>query len=242
MSFFTDAQRAQLAFQNATTQAQQTTKDIFNQFGMSRVDPNGNWSTANAASAFDPTRVVNFTGGNASINQAELDSLSAGKFGTGFGYNKLSQTMGSAAEQEAQVLQSVRSRGLGGGGLMNQARAAAESSQGRMQAQTGKELIAALGQDYGTVGQSYNDYQAALAGTAGAGAMSTAGIQAESTTATPAAVTASANQGGGSSNVAVGKVGSPVNAPANPKMYQNYTGPGGFKWQFITNKGWVRKA
>lgn len=242
MSFFTDAQRAQMAFQNATAQAQQTTRDIFNQFGMTRVTPSGQWTTGAAASAFDPTNVVNFTGGNASINQAALDNIASGQFGTAFGYNKLQQAMGESAGAESAAMTNLASRGVGGGGLAKQTRAAAESMQGRAQADVGKQMLAALGQNYGTVGQSYNDYQAALAATAGAGAMSTAGVQAESPMATPASVTAPANQGGGKSNVAIGKVGSPVNAPANPKHQQRYTGPGGFKWQFIGGKGWVRTA
>jgi hypothetical protein len=242
MSFFTDAQRAQMAFQNATQQAQQTTRDIFNQFGMTRVDSSGQWNTGTAAAAFDPTKVVNFTGGNASINQDTLSGLASGQFGTAFGYNTLQKTMGEAAGAEAGIMQNVRSRGLGGGGLARQMQSAAESAQGRAQADVGKQMLAALGQNYGTVGQSYNDYQSALASTAGAGAMGTAGVQAQSPVTAPAAVTAPANQGGGSSNVAIGKVGSPVNAPANPKNQQRYTGPGGFKWQFIGGKGWVRTA
>lgn len=242
MATFTDAQRATAAFQNATLQAQQATKDIFNQFGMTRLGPGGQWSTGAAASAFDPNNVVNFTGGNASINQGALDALSSGKFGSAFGYNTLQQTMGEAAGAEAAAMSGLRGRGIAGGGLSKQIRSAAESAQGRTQADVGKQMLAALGQTYGTVGQAYNEQQAALGAAVMGGASNVSTTEANAPATAPPSVTASANQGGGKSNVAIGKVGSPVNAPANPKNQQRYTGPGGFKWQFIGGKGWVRTA
>jgi hypothetical protein len=220
MGTFTDAQRAEVAFGNATERAQQATRDIFNQFGMTRFNQNTGWSTSNSASAFDPTQIVSFSGGVAQINQGALDQAASGRFGTAMGYNRLGSVMNQSAENEYNATANVRNRGLGAGkgGLVNQARAAAESQQGRAQAGVGQELLAALGQQYGNYGGAYDDKETARLGYLASSASTNSDNQANSTAKSPA----------------TGTAGKPT-APGT-KMYQRVNG---FQWLGKT-KGWVK--
>lgn len=235
-----------MAFANAGKMAEQTTRDIFNQFGMTRFDPSTGWNTANAAGAFDPTKIMNFSGGVASINQGALDAAQAGKFGTSMGYGALASAMGQSADNEYAAVQNVRSRGLGGGGLANQARAAAESQQGRAQAQVGKDLISALSKTYGDLGGSYNNYQSALSGQAAASAAQSSATAAETPTNTPGTQESSISILPLADRQAYTKLGTPTgNVPTSPVAGQLYTGTMGVTWvyrpQGPSGAGWYKQ-
>lgn len=218
MSFLSDPQRAQIAFQNATEQARRATNDIFNQFGLTRYNPSTGWTTANAASSFSPNNIVDTSGSVATIKQGQLDALASGKFGTSMGYGRLADVMGQASDNEYAATQDVRNRGLGAGksGLVAQARAAAESNQGRAQANVGKEVISALGQTYGDYGTSFNNFQEARINAAGEGG----NTQSEAMGGSTAANSASSGK------------------PTNPgtRMYQRKNG---YQW-LGAKKGWVK--
>ena len=235
-----DATIAAAAFDTAVKQAQGTTKSIFDSFGVTSADPTtGKWTTGAAGSAFDPSKVMqrDATTGIITPNQSYIDSLSTTGFGTGFGYNQMSNAMEQGAANEASVAASYRGRGLGGGGLMNQARSAAESNQTRNQAGVAASLIAKLGETYGGVATSASNFMGTMVDTATVGGVTdsttlagTTGNTPESTTA-PAAFTTLGTPGG-------------TNVPKNPRGGQPYTGPGGTKWQYRINgpagKGWYK--
>ena len=237
-----DATIAAGAFETAIKQASGATKSIFDSFGVTSKDPTtGNWTTSAAGSAFDPSRVVKQNAdGTIVTDQAYLDSLSTTGFGTGFGYNQMSSAMGAGAGNEAGVAASYRGRGLGGGGLMNQARSAAESEQTRGQSAVAASLIEKLGQTYGGVATSASGYMSSMIDTASAAGVTDSTTLAGTTGNAPTAPTPTAPAAKFST------IGTPggKDVPKNPRGGQPYTGPGGVSWQYRMNgpagKGWYK--
>jgi len=219
MAFVSDSARAQSAFNTAIEQAKYTTRDIFNSFGLTRQDPStGAWTTSSSSSAFDPSKLLSYNAdtGAVSTNQAQIDALGRGEFGTAMGYNRMSNVIGQAGTREALAKANLRSRGLGRGGLMSQAASAAESSQMQEQAGVGAELLAALGQTYGSVGGAVSDFYSGVIEGAGAGGQQVSAASAASSVNAPVAPTA-------------GKPTTP-----GSKMYELKNG---YRW--MGKKGWV---
>lgn len=242
MAFITDSVRAQNAFNTALDQAKYTTRDLFASFGLSKQNPStGQWSTTVAGESFAPSNIVNFNQetGVASINQAALDQAKAGEFGTAFGYNRMTETMGNAATREAAAMSALRSRGIGGGGLGRQAQAASEAMQSQEQAGLISELLGGLGQTYASTSQQFGDWMTSRINEAGSSAQTVSQTMAESPYSAPAATPAA-------STGEYSRKGTPEgNVPKNPPGGKLYTGPGGVTWQYRINgpqgKGWYRK-
>lgn len=173
MAFITDSVRAQNAFNTALDQAKYTTRDLFTSFGITQKNPNtGQYTTTAAGDAFSPANIVTFNEqtGVASVNQAALEAAKAGEMGTAFGYNRMSQTMGTGASREAAAMAALRNRGIAGGGLARQTQAAAEASQTQEQAGLISELLSSLGGVYGSTTEKFGDWMTSRideAGTAG---------------------------------------------------------------------------
>lgn len=228
MAYITDSEAARGAFQTATTRAQEAVKGLFNSFGFTRQSPQGSWSTASAASAFDPSNFVTFNSdpdpgtARVTVNTEGIRAAGSGAYGTAFGYNRLSDVMGSAASREALAKSALRGRGIGRGGLVSQAAQSSEAMQGRETGQVGAEFLASLGDIYGQIGASVGDVTTANIESSGAGAVA----QAASTpvmTAPPAA----------SAPAAAATVPRPTGAG---RMYER-RGP----WQYLgANRGWVK--
>jgi hypothetical protein len=245
MAFITDSVRAQNAFNSALDQAKYTTRDLFASFGLSKQNPStGQWSTSVAGEEFAPGNIVNFNEqtGVASINQAALDQASAGEFGTAFGYNRMSETMGTAAAREAAATAALRGRGIMGGGLARQAQAASEGMQAQEQAGIISELLGGLGQTYAGTSQQFGDWMTSRINEAGTTAQTVAGTNAENPYAAPAATPAATPAAGGYTKL--GTPGGP-NVPKNPRGGKLYTDPRQVTWQYRINgpqgKGWYRK-
>jgi hypothetical protein len=187
MAFTSDVDRAQAAFNSALKQAEYTTRDIFNSFGLSRQDPStGAWNTATSSTAFNPANLTTYDAntGVVGINQEQINALGKGQFGTAFGYNRMSEAMGQGAVGEASAKAGLRSRGIMGGGLAGQAASTAESQQTQQQAGVGADLLAALGQTYGSIGQGLTGLFSGAVETAGTGGQAiSAAAGAGSTTA-----------------------------------------------------------
>lgn len=244
MSFITDSVRAQNAFNAALDQAKYTTRDLFASFGLSKQNPaTGQWSTTVAGESFAPSNIVNFNQetGVASINQGALDQARSGEFGTAFGYNRMSQTMGEAAARESAAMSALRSRGIAGGGLSRQTQAAAEAAQSQEQAGLVSELLSGLGQTYASTSQQFGDWMTSRINEAGTTAQTVAQTNAEAPYSDSAPPAAAPSAGGGYT-----RKGTPGgNVPKNPPGGKLYTGPGGVQWQYRINgpegKGWYRK-
>jgi len=218
-----DASIAQAAFSTALEQARGATKNIFDSFGVSSKDPaTGAWTTGAAGSAFDPSKVVQQdANGVITTNQDYLNSLSTTGFGTGFGYNQMSSAMEQGAGNEAAVAANYRGRGLGGGGLMNQARTAAESEQTRGQSGVAASLIEKLGQVYGNVATSASGYMGSMMDAASA-----------------AGVTDSTTLGGITGNAPTTPPVAPSSDtfPANPHQNQRWHNAAGVQYQYLGGK------
>lgn len=210
-----DIDRAMQAWDTALVDAKYATKNLYNSFGLTTAGPSG-WSTANSAAAWDPSKLLSYNQGTGivSTNQAALDQMGSAQFGVGFGYNKMTDVMGQGASNELAALANLRSRGVAGGGLAQQARTAAESSQGRAQAGVVSDLISSLGQTYGNVASTVGAAYGSGIDTAASGAASASDASAASTTSPPATAT----------------------PPANAKNYQRWTSPTGVKYQFVNGK------
>lgn len=210
-----DIDRAMQAWDTALVDAKYATKNLYNSFGLATAGPGG-WSTANSASAWDPSKLLTFNKdtGIVGTDQAALGQMGSAQFGVGFGYNKMTDVMGQGASNELTALANLRSRGVAGGGLAQQARTAAESMQGRGQAGVVSDLISSLGQTYGNVASTVGAAYGSGIDTAAAGAASASDASAAATTTPPATAT----------------------PPPNAKAYQRWTSPQGIKYQFINGK------
>lgn len=243
MAFITDQVRAQNAFNTALDQAKYTTRDLFASYGLSKQNPQtGQWSTSVAGEEFAPSSVVDFnqSTGVASINQAALDQAQAGEFSTAFGYNKMSQAMGSSAAREAAAKAALRGRGITGGGLTQQVESAAEAQQAQEQAGIVSSLLTDLGQVYGGTQQAFGDWMTSRIEAAGTSGQQVAEVNAANPVGTPPAESTSSTGG----YTVKGTPGG--NAPKNPPGGKLYTGPGGVTWQYRINgpqgRGWYKKG
>jgi hypothetical protein len=217
MAFTSDVDRAQAAFNSALDQAKYTTRDLFNSFGLSRQDPStGAWNTTTSSNAFNPANLVTYDAntGVVGINQAQVDQLASGQFGTAFGYNRMSEAMGAGASREALAKASLRSRGISGG-LMSQAASTAEAQQTQQQAGVGAELLSALGQTYGGIGQGLTGLFSGAVETAGTGGQAISAAAGNVSTSTP-------------TNTKPSQPGSKMYDLSNDK-----------KWRWMGAKGWV---
>jgi hypothetical protein len=243
MAFITDQVRAQNAFNTALDQAKYTTRDLFASYGLSKQNPQtGQWSTSAAGEEFAPGNIVSFdqSTGVASINQAALDQAQAGEFSTAFGYNKMSQTMGSSAAREAAAKAALRGRGITGGGLTQQVESAAEAQQAQEQAGIVSGLLTDLGQVYGGTQQAFGDWMTSRIEGAG-----TSGQQvAETNASNPYGAEGPPSAASSGGYTVKGTPGG--SAPKNPPGGKLYTGPGGVTWQYRINgpqgRGWYKKG
>jgi hypothetical protein len=218
MAFITDSEAARAAFSTASERARNAVNSLFSSYGFTKQDPSGAWSTSIAGKAFDPTQFVSYSDGNVTVNTEAIRNLASGEFGTAFGPNRLSQTIGSGAAREALAKAALRGRGIMGGGLAGQAAGAAEAAQRLDLANLGSEFLGGLSDIYGGVGEAVGAVTQANIENTGTGAMTIAG-------ATPVAT-------------------SPSQAPASNakptspgRMYER-RGP----WQYLgAQRGWVKK-
>lgn len=241
MAFITDSEAARAAFTTATQQAQNTVRDLFSSYGFTRQTPTGAWTTQQGAAAFDPNNFVTFNPatGSVSMNDAAVQAAGQGEFGVGFGYNKATDVLGSAASREALATSALRSRGIVGGGLMRQTAGTAEAQQGRDVGQLAAEFLGGLGATYGGIGSAVTS--------AFQGGIESSGVGAQTMAATtPVSASPPATTVGTTDSNPYKTKGIPGgNAPKNPNGGSLYTGPGGVTWQYRINgpsgRGWYKR-
>lgn len=240
MAFITDSEAARAAFTTATQQAKDAVTGLFNAYGFTRQNANGTWSTASGSEAFDPNKFVTFspatgtTPPSVTVDTEAIRRLASGEMGVGFGYNQLTDVIGSAASREAQARSGLRGRGIMGGGLSRQAGQVSEAQQGRDVGTLASQFVAGLGDIYGNIGSAVSSVVGQGIESAGTGAMTGAETVSVST---PAPQT---------DNSPYRQKGTPGgNPPANPSGGRLYRGPGGVEWQYRINgpsgRGWYRK-
>ena len=246
MAFITDSVRAQNAFNTALDQAKYTTRDLWASYGITKQNPaTGQWSTTEGGNAFAPNNIVSFNEqtGVATVNQAALDAAKAGEYGTAFGYNQMSQTMGSAAAREAAAKAALRGRGITGGGLSRQVESTVEAQQAQEQAGIVSGLLSDLGGVYGSTATAFGDWMTSRIEEAGTAAQAVAETNASNpygAQGAPSAAPAAASSGYSVKGTPGG------NVPKNPAGGKLYTGPGGVTWQYRINgpqgRGWYKKG
>lgn len=177
MAFITDQEAAAAAFQTATKQAQNAVNSLFSSYGFTRQNSQGQWDTATAGSAFDPNKFIQYNPATGAVNvdTEAIRAASAGEFGTAFGYNKLTDILGTSASREALAKSALRGRGIMGGGLARQAGTAAEAQQGREVGSLAGELLGGLGGIYGDIGGAVTGAIQSNIETQGTGAQTIAG-------------------------------------------------------------------
>ena len=223
MAFMVDQEVARAAFSTASEQARNAVKNLFSSYGFTRQGTDGQWSTGAAGGAFDPSNFVsmNPATGQVNIDTEAVGRLSRGEFGTGFGYNKLTDVIGGAASREALAQSALRGRGIRSGGLVRQAGSTAEAQQGRDIGTLAGEFIGSLGNIYGNIGSAVTSAVESNIENLGTGAQTIA----ESTpvVSTPPAASATG----------------PEAKPSTPgnRMYA-LSARGGWRW--MGSKGWKK--
>ena len=223
MAILSDSDKAAAAFSTALDNAKTATQNLFNSYGLTAYSPStGGWTTTSAGAAFDPNNLItrNADTGLITANTAALQGLNAGQFGTGFGYNQISDVIRTSGSEVANRLAGFQARNIRGG-LKAQGRAAGVGAQTRAQSNVLADFISKLGGVYGGVATETGNLMGSMIQTAGAGGQAVSDVAASTTGNAPSSAPAA--------------TGGKPTAPGT-RMYalQN-----GYRWMG-NKKGWVK--
>jgi len=235
MAFITDPEIARAAFTTASERARNAVNSLFSSYGFTRQNANGQWSTGAAGSAFDPSNFVTMNDNSEVIIDKEAAGRAGrGEFGTAFGYNRLTDVIGTSAAREALAKSALRGRGIRTGGLVNQAGTVAEAQQGRELGALGSEFIGTLGNIYGDIGTAVTGAVQSNIENIGTGAQAIS----DATSVSNAPSTGGATGTGTPAGMEGVRPGGNVPKPTKPGALYERRGP----WQYLGKaRGWVKK-